>query len=42
MVIEGHKHFNKFVASGEDTEETLKNIHRSRLLKLIHYFEFDP
>jgi len=42
LIIEGHKHFNKFVASGEETDKTLIKLQRSGLLKSIYSFEFDP
>jgi len=42
LVIEGHKYFSKFVASGEETEMTLKKLQKTKSLKLINYFEFDP
>jgi len=41
-VIEGHKYFSKFVASGEETDTTLKKLHKMKRLKLLNSFEFDP
>jgi len=42
LVIEGHKYFSKFVASGEEAESTLKKLYKMKSLKLINSFELDP
>jgi len=42
LVVEGNKYFSRVVASGEETEVTLKNLHKMKRIKLISSFEFDP
>jgi len=42
LVIEGHKYFDKVVVSGEETEFTLKKLQKTKCLKCINSFEFDP
>jgi len=42
LAVNGYKHFSKLSACGEDTPLTLGNVSRSRNLKYIRKFEFDP
>ena len=42
LLISGYKYFGKLSACGEDTNLTLGNILRSRSVKSIRKFEFDP
>jgi len=42
LVAKGSKNFSKLTAAGEETTLTLRNIVKSRCLKYIRKFEFDP
>jgi len=42
LAIYGYKYFSKFGACGPDTSLILKNATKSRTLKYINSFEFDP
>jgi len=42
LVAHGHKYFSKLVVSGEETELTLKKLKKTKNLKFINSFEFDP
>jgi len=42
LTVNGYKHFSKLSACGEDTPLTLGNFIKSRNIKYIRKFEFDP
>jgi len=41
LALKGYKYFSNLTASGENTENKLENIKKSKSLKLIKKFEFD-
>jgi len=42
LVVKGYKSFSKLYAAGEDTKVVLDNLSKSRNMKFIRRFEFDP